>query len=218
MQKLGIGEGIVRIDRSDCDFNLTVPLPEVEDEADKRREEAKAASRATYGTPRSEVEAMLRAAWESGVADAEATKKETVPKKSTLRKSASDVSPPAPPETPKPVDVPKVTDSEKDKVVVAEVKPVVVESSKPSVIREPQTPRDQGKGGEQHKAIQRRIKDAAEALGFRSVIEKQLANSAQSIDLFLERGDQQIACEISISTTIDHEVGNVRKCLEAGIP
>ena len=34
----------------------------------------------------------------------------------------------------------------------------------------------------------------------------------------LERGEQQIACEISVTTTIDHEVGNVRKCLKAGIP
>jgi hypothetical protein len=38
------------------------------------------------------------------------------------------------------------------------------------------------------------------------------------VDLLLERGDQKIACEISVSTTIDHEVGNVRKCLKAGLP
>ena len=29
---------------------------------------------------------------------------------------------------------------------------------------------------------------------------------------------QSVACEISISTTIDHEVGNVVKCLKAGVP
>ena len=39
-----------------------------------------------------------------------------------------------------------------------------------------------------------------------------------SVDLLLERGDQTIACEISFSTTIDHEVGNVSKCLKAGFP
>jgi hypothetical protein len=79
-------------------------------------------------------------------------------------------------------------------------------------------PRDLGKGGAQHQAVQRRIKDAAETLGFRSVIEKQFSASQESIDLFLERGDQKIACEISFSTTIDHEVGNVVKCLKAGFP
>jgi hypothetical protein len=38
------------------------------------------------------------------------------------------------------------------------------------------------------------------------------------VDLWLERTGQSIACEISISTTIDHEVGNVIKCLKAGVP
>jgi len=33
----------------------------------------------------------------------------------------------------------------------------------------------------------------------------------------LKRGTQEIACEISISTTIDHEVLNASKCLKAGI-
>ena len=35
--------------------------------------------------------------------------------------------------------------------------------------------------------------------------------------MFLKRGPQEIACEISISTTIDHEVLNASKCLKAGI-
>jgi hypothetical protein len=39
-----------------------------------------------------------------------------------------------------------------------------------------------------------------------------------SVDLWLERGEQKIACEISITTTIDHEVGNIVKCLKAGVP
>ena len=38
------------------------------------------------------------------------------------------------------------------------------------------------------------------------------------MDLWLERTDQSIACEISITTTIDHEVGNIVKCLKAGVP
>ena len=66
--------------------------------------------------------------------------------------------------------------------------------------------------------MQRRIKEAAEALGFRSVIEKQIPGSQESVDLMLERGDQKIACEISVTTTIDHEFGNVAKCLKAGLP
>jgi hypothetical protein len=80
------------------------------------------------------------------------------------------------------------------------------------------SPRDLGRGGAQHQAIQKRIKEAAEGLGFRSVIEKQVLDGQGSVDLWLERNGQSIACEISISTTIDHEVGNVAKCLKAGLP
>jgi hypothetical protein len=73
-----------------------------------------------------------------------------------------------------------------------------------------------GRGGAQHQAIQRRIKKVAEDLGFRSTIEKSVLDGKGSVDLLLERADQTIACEISITTTIDHEVGNVVKCLKAG--
>ncbi|MBS0176705.1 MAG: hypothetical protein JSR64_21990 [Nitrospira sp.] len=35
----------------------------------------------------------------------------------------------------------------------------------------------------------------------------------ETVDVGLLRHDMRIACEISVTTTIDHEVGNVRKCL-----
>ena len=37
-----------------------------------------------------------------------------------------------------------------------------------------------------------------------------------SVDVALEREGQSVACEISISTGIEHEIGNIRKCLAAG--
>ena len=224
LQKLGIGEAIVRIERSDCDFNLAVSPPDILDEAEaaQRRNEVIAASRTTYGTPRTQVEAMLRQAWESEVTDSKPAKKETPPEKPIIPEPPLATAPASPPvEVAKliPTEVPKATGSEKDIPATAEPKPqVIAEVPKPRVHREPQAPRAQGKGGEQHKAIQQRIKQAAEALGFRSTIEKQIGDTKQNIDLILERSDQSIACEISITTTIDHEVGNVRKCLDAGLP
>lgn len=92
----------------------------------------------------------------------------------------------------------------------------VSEVKKPVVPTAPAPPRDLGRGGAQHKAIQQRIKQAAEALGFRSTIEQAINGSKQGIDLSLERSDITIACEISLSTTVDHEVGNVAKCIKAG--
>jgi hypothetical protein len=38
-----------------------------------------------------------------------------------------------------------------------------------------------------------------------------------SIDLVLEKPGHAIACEINVSSTIDYEVGNVSKCLKAGL-
>ena len=98
--------------------------------------------------------------------------------------------------------------------MVAETPKPIEQSS--AIKHEP--PRDLGRGGAQHQAIQQRIKQAAEELGFRSIIEKPVLDGQGSVDLWLERTGQTIACEISISTTIDHEVRNVVKCLKAGVP
>src|SRR5439155_11903783 len=38
----------------------------------------------------------------------------------------------------------------------------------------------------------------------------------QAADLLLRKGDVSIAVEITVTTTTDHEFGNVKKCLTAG--
>ena len=121
--------------------------------------------------------------------------------------------PPAPAvsEIPKVAEPPKI--SEVPKVIEP---PTTVKATVSDGGRAQAPPRDLGRGGAQHQAVQKRIKEAAEAVGFRSVIEKPVLDGQGSVDLWLERTGQTIACEISISTTIDHEVGNVAKCLKAG--
>src|SRR5438046_10522261 len=73
-----------------------------------------------------------------------------------------------------------------------------------------------GRGGAQHQAIQQRLKSVGESFGFRAIIEKEILDGQGSVDLVLENPNQAIACEITITTTVDHEVGNVAKCLKAG--
>jgi hypothetical protein len=46
--------------------------------------------------------------------------------------------------------------------------------------------------------------------------EMQVGTGRESVDVGLIRSDMRIACEISVTTTVDHEVGNVRKCLREG--
>jgi hypothetical protein len=189
LRNLETGQAVCRVERSDFDFNLSVSLPI---EPDKGAATAR----------RQEVITVSRKKYGAARADVEAM----------LAKSRESVVPlPAIKAEPKAAEVPKI-------VVLPptiEIKlPVVAEIPKPKE----QTPRDLGRGGAQHQAIQQRIKQVAEELGFRSVIEKPVLDGQGSVDLWLERTGQTIACEISISTTIDHEVGNVAKCFKAGIP
>jgi hypothetical protein len=199
LQNLGKGEAICRVERSDFDFNLTVPLPALppEAEADLKRQEVITASRNKYATPRAEVERVLYREPHLDDIRPVARSAATAPKAPEPR--AQPVAEPAKVEKPLPpsLDLQPQTSSER-------------------VAGQPPTPAAMGRGGAQHQAIQRRIKAAAEALGFHSVIEHQILAGQGSVDLLLKRQDRTIACEISITTTVDHEVGNVVKCLRAG--
>jgi len=204
LRNLETGQAVCRVERSAYDFNLSVPLPGEPDKdaATARRQEVITRSREKYGTARADVEATL------------AKSRESVPT----------VEPPISPSAKPVAELPKASEAPKaaePPAIVEITPPVVAEIPKPKeqppvIKREP--PRDLGRGGEQHKAIQQRIKQAAEEHGFRSVIEKPVLDGQGSVDLWLERSGETIACEISISTTIDHEVGNVAKCLKAGVP
>jgi len=61
LRNLETGQAVVRVERGDFDFNLTVPLPETPDEAAAaaRRQEVKTCSREKYGTARSDIETQL---------------------------------------------------------------------------------------------------------------------------------------------------------------
>ena len=204
LRNLETGQAVCRVERSDFDFNLTVPLPAFPDAnaAAAWRQEVITSSRKKYGTARADVEATLAKSRESVPTVEPPTSPPAkpvaeLPKVSEILKA---VEPPAPLEITPPVSV-----------TIPQVK-----AEAPAIKHEP--PRDLGRGGAQHQIIQQRIKQAAEELGFRSVIEKPVLDGQGSVDLWLERTGQTIACEISISTTIDHEVGNVAKCLKAGVP
>jgi hypothetical protein len=218
-QNLEKGHALCRVEKAGNDFNLAVSLLEAVDpeEAQATRQAVVAASRAKYAIPRAEVEAAERAEFNSEDAKPEPAKSKPTPPSEMNHAE------------PKAAEVRKSTISETEaaaEVASCEEKhvPPILSKAALQSVKEPairalheQAPvRDLGRGGAQHQAIQKRIKQAAEALGFRSTIEKELPESKRSVDLFLERADQIIACEISITTTVDHEVGNVLKCIEAG--
>lgn len=73
-----------------------------------------------------------------------------------------------------------------------------------------------GRGGRQHKYLQHLFKQLAEERGFRATIEETILDGSGQVDVSLLRGNRRIACEISVTTNQDHELGNVEKCLAAG--
>jgi hypothetical protein len=77
--------------------------------------------------------------------------------------------------------------------------------------REAPTP---GKGGSQHKYLQQLIKQLAEDRGLRAVIEEPVPGG--QVDVGLHQGELSIACEISVTSTPDHEAQNLAKCIQAG--
>jgi len=72
-----------------------------------------------------------------------------------------------------------------------------------------------GRGGQQHQYLQQLIRRWAESKGWRAVIEQQILDGLGRVDVALEKGACRLACEISVTTSPEHEVGNVQKCLAA---
>lgn len=209
LQSLGEGRAIVRIGRSDADFNLTIPLPQPVPlmEAAAVREAVVAASRHNYGKSRSEVERELQ----NGVA--QVPRPPEPPRPSPAARSEEiEIEPPAvaisPTKAPEPPTPPPASPAP---LPTAPVAPYTPTSLRPSIDA-------LGRGGLEHQAAQAELKQVAEALGFRASVEHQVPGSQEAADLYLEREGIAIACEISVTNTLEAEVRNVTKHLRAGVP
>jgi len=73
-----------------------------------------------------------------------------------------------------------------------------------------------GRGGPQHKYLQQLVRKLAEDRGYTVTIERPVLDGHGHIDVHLQRGDVSIGCEISVSTSAEHETQNLAKCLSAG--
>ncbi len=206
LQSLGIGEAIVRIERSDQDFNLSVPFDSIDATGHEQiRDDVIARSRSRYGTPRSEIEAAERQRLSALTA--------LSPAKSPQSAKAQ--------EPPAPVTVePSVPDPQLVPPIAVEVPPHAEAPLEPPQYETTTLKADLeelGRGGDIHKAAQAEFKRLAEARGFRATIERQLPGSLDTVDIYLEREGLSIACEVSVTNTLEYEMKNVTKCLRAGV-
>jgi hypothetical protein len=92
---------------------------------------------------------------------------------------------------------------------------VETKDSRPTVTADRKRPTPAG-GRDEHRHLQKAIKQWAEGLGWRASIDCLVSNKEGSIDVALRRENLSIACEISVTSPADYEVGNLRKCLAAG--
>lgn len=196
LTRLGVGEAIGRIERADFDFNLrTLPLPEVDPVvARERREAIREHSRHTYGRPREEVAAVLQPP--GGIPDRPQV---------------------APGEPAEPVG-PRYQTPPEPKKQPAEAKSEAAEPTGHPQLSRPSSapPAGPGKGGAQHVYLQTLISRWAVAHGWGAAIEKEILGGLGRADIALDRNDVSVACEITVSTTPEHELANVQKCLAAG--
>ncbi len=177
---LGVGEAVVRVERSEYDFNLrTVPLPGISSEAARaRQEELLVLTRGRF--PRRVEEESFRGAQEAPIAPQGTT---------------------ATPAPLLPVAAPQESLAPRQAVAVKKPRPA---------------PPASGRGGPEHQYLQELVKRWGEARGFRATIEKSILDGKGSVDVALERESLAIACEISVTTGVEQEVGNALKCLSAG--
>ena len=210
LQNLEIGEVICRVERADFDFNLKVspPVEASEDLAKQTRTKAIFASREKYSVKRADIERWKAHASGVSIQDEQEI---IVPLKSSTEVKVIRPSGDSHSET---------SLSEQPEGLPTETVPTDLVGKSESADRGEQTPSkkapaDKGIGGNQHNLIRERLELVGKQLGYTPSREAAIGNGGK-IDLLLEKGERKIACEIAITTTIDHEVGNIAKCLRRG--
>ena len=73
-----------------------------------------------------------------------------------------------------------------------------------------------GRGSEGHKYLQYLLKKWGDSRGYKATVEKPILDGVGNVDVALESESRTIACEISVTTSAEHEVGNILKCVAGG--
>lgn len=217
LARLRIGECICRIGSADQDFNLRIPLVLLKSETDRDEQYSRLRDRARREFARSREEVARDLAGRSTDLtvdeDENAIGRETLQRpveKPIAVEHSCEIDPPvsASPEVEKTPsssdDLPELECSEFDSPIEHPVDDVKV--------RAPASP---GRGGKRHKEIQRRLCDFGHKVGFRADIEFEIPNGRGSVDVAIRGEATSIACEIGLTTSVEQEVENVRKCLAA---
>jgi hypothetical protein len=208
-----VGEAICRVERSEVDFNLiTFPDNGRKDEIDyAERAEVVSLSHETYGTSREVVPTPITVALVT-IGDLPVTSPE------------EPVIAAVPPQPILPIEIESPPLPSPSTLTPASDSPLASPSPSPPAPK-PYQPTEvradveaMGRGGELHRAAQHELKLVAESLGFRATIERQLPGTQETVDLYLQRDEEVIGCEISVTNTLEYELRNMSKLMRAGVP
>jgi len=193
LQSLGIGQAIVRIGSSSNDFNVqTNNLSEIDPTiADAIRSQVIQQTRLQYSQKRSDIEQLLV---------------DLLPKLSNTAKSETKE-----PEPKTEIQEPVTT----NEVVAGEKEP----TSNPSDFEQEKeaylTEYKEKQRSQEHLRLQTVVRTYALGLGYVAKIEEVLENNKR-VDVTLSRDSKRIAVEIALTNSIEYELGNIQKCIEAG--
>ncbi len=179
LQSLGTGQAIARIEQAQYDFNLQT-LPGRQAGSDKG-----------YCTPEELIEFSR--------------KKYATEKSEVIRQLF--------PESEKVIIQEEKKAAESRIEVKEKVKAEKKEREKPKPEKTPVQEKEksktaQGRGGTQHKYLQQLIKRSAEERGCRAEVEQPVLGGFGSVDVSLSNSEEKIACEISVTTSSEHELNN----------
>lgn len=186
LTSLSVGEAIVRLGSSERDYAIQTPLVEVS--GGVGLEAIREHSRARYGLKR----ASLR--------DRQAVELQP-PAQAKKPEEPSVAKPRATPSSPKPTSPPAPL-------------PRSAEVVQPDLAVKQAIP-EEGRGGPEHRYLQSLIRSWAQERGYKADLEVELEAGGR-VDLVIQRRQERIAVEVSVTTSVAHEIENAKKCLEAG--
>lgn len=235
LRTLEIGQAICRVGGGDKDFNIKTPLPNTpQDDSQEKRQRTINQSRATYGTPREEVEAYLKknaphppppktrktARKASSNISQLQTKQEHKPEISPVEAPPPKTAIKNRPATNPSIPPPTLSAPEPSSAVIipyssdAVMPPATYHKAKDSGKTSKNT---SGRGGAIHKSMQQIIKRHANGLGLRADIEAELPNQGGAVDILIQSESKSIAIEVALHSPIEQEIKNIQKSLDAGI-
>lgn len=219
LQKLSIGEAVIKVGASDQDCIIKTSLPDqvANAIAKNRYDTARYISNLIFGTSIDSLEAIIAKEYVRPIKK-EKTESEQKPEpkkpKPETRTEPEKEAPVSKPQKPVTKDKPSPPPGAPIKTFKKDQPPIPADFDKKA--KELLKRKAKEKEETDHRALQKAIKRLGDGMNYRSIIEAPTPDGKGRVDVLLEKDSKTIACEVAMTTNNQHEVKNIRKCLKAG--